>query len=66
MMGEALRYPLHTVKSGKRGRLIGATDIPHAIIPDVKRVIEAADGAWRDSGSFVSFLMEYEQALLEH
>ena len=60
MLGEALRYPIRTVRESTRKKAIGER-LPDSLIPDVASVIAAADKARLDLGGLISYLMEYEK-----
>ena len=64
MLGESLRYPLPTVNSKTRRRIMG-TKWPDGLIPDVAAVIEATKKAWLDFGGLISYLIHCEEILIE-
>ena len=64
VFGESLRYPITTVKPKTRRRAIGQK-WPDGLIPDVAAVIAAAEIAWKDFNGLISYLIEYEDMLIE-
>ena len=60
VFGEALRYPITTIKM-KTLKKAGVDRWPDGLIPDVEAVIASAENAWRDFGGLISYLMEYER-----
>ena len=64
VFGELLRYPINTVNEKKREKVIG-TNWPSGFVPDVRAVVEAAEKAWLDFGGLISYLMDYEETLIE-
>jgi hypothetical protein len=64
MMGEALRYPYHSVKAVVIQRMVGP-DFPDAIIPDLPAVIGSVEKAQDEFGGLISYLIEYDRALFE-
>ena len=64
VLGESLRYPLATVTKKKREKAFGNTRLC-GLIPDIGATIAAADGAWEDLNGLISYLVDYEDMMID-
>ena len=64
VLGESLRYPLATVAKRKREEAFGNTRI-WGLIPDIEATIAAADGAWKDLNGLISYLIDYQDMMID-
>ena len=62
--GESLRYPLVTVNPKTKRRAMG-TEWPKGLIADIAAVIDATDQARKDLGGLISYLMDYEETVID-
>ena len=63
-LGEALRYPYHTVRAKATAAMDGPV-LPDGIIPDIPAVVKLAKQAGYELGGLTEFLMRYEQSLID-
>ena len=64
VFGESLRYPITTVNEKTWDKAVGG-NWPDGLIPDVAAAIAAAEKAWQDFNGLISYLLEYEDMLIE-
>lgn len=64
MLGQALRYPYHTVNSKVVTKMFGS-DLPDSLIPDIPAVMKLVEEASREFNCLIGYLLEYDQALFD-